>query len=57
LNDVQRQLLADELDNICRSAERYKTDIANLERQLAVKKTNLEKLLIKKAKLEEGVDW
>ncbi len=57
MNEVQRQLLADELDNLCRSEERYKTDIASLERQLATKKTNLEKLRVKKAKLEEGVDW
>lgn len=56
-NDVQRQLLADEIDDVSRSIERYQKDIAELERKLYTKNVRLDSLRTRKAKLEEGIDW
>lgn len=57
MNDLQRQLLADELDETCRSIERYEKDIAELNRKVLVKQTRLHELKEKKRQLEEGIDW
>lgn len=56
-NDVQRQLLADEIDDVSRSIERYEKDIAELKHKLAIKETRVDLLRRRKAKLEEGIDW
>jgi len=56
-NDVQRQLLADEIDDVSRSIQRYHKDIAELERKLSTKRIRLAVLQERKLKLEEGIDW
>lgn len=57
MNDLQRQLLADRLDEVCRSIDNYNKAILKLEHQLKVKKTNRALLLEQKSQLEAGVDW
>lgn len=57
MNDLQRQLLADELNEVGQSIERYEKAIAKLQHQLLVKQTRLRDLKDRKTKLEEGVDW
>jgi hypothetical protein len=57
MNEYQRQLLADEIDDRMRSKKRYEDAIAKLEKQIAFKRARLESIKIELAKLEEGVDW
>lgn len=57
MNETQRQLLADELDDTERAIERYEKAIAVLNHKVLVKQTRLHELKEKKRKLEEGVDW
>lgn len=56
MNDYQRQILADELNEVLLSIERYEKAIAKLEHQISVKNENLDKLKLKRDKLKEGVD-
>ena len=57
MNEFQRQLLADAIDENERRVENYEAAIAKLEKQLRVKKERLAQLRLERDKLEEGVDW
>lgn len=57
MNEFQRQLLADELDDTSRAIERYEKAIAELNHKVLIKQTRLHDLKEKKRKLEEGIDW
>lgn len=54
---IIRQILADEINDVSQSIERYEKAIAKLEHQLMVKRVNLQKLRARKEELEEGADW
>ena len=57
MNEIQRQLLADELDDVERRIDRYHADIIKLQGQLKKKQDMLASLIEKRAELQEGVDW
>lgn len=57
MTDYLRQLLADELNDIGQSIERYEKAIDKLENQLRTKRLNLAKLRDKEKQLQKGVDW
>lgn len=57
MNEVQRQLLADRIDETSRRLERYDTDIAKLDVQLARKRAARKATAEELAQLKEGIDW
>jgi predicted DNA-binding protein YlxM (UPF0122 family) len=57
VNDVQRQLLADRIDEVSRRIERYEKDIILLESKASKKRVILETCKKELAELQEGVDW
>lgn len=57
MNEFQRQLLSDRLNENLRSQESYRAGIAKLKHQLAVKEARLQELIIEHEKLQEGIDW
>lgn len=57
MNEFQRQLLADEIDDVSRTIERYEVALTKLKHQMDVKEHRLKDLRKRKAELEEGVDW
>jgi hypothetical protein len=57
VNDVQRQLLADRIDETTRRLEHYDTDIAKLDVQLARKRAARKATAQELMQLKEGIDW
>lgn len=57
MNNLQRQLLADKLDELGRRIENYEKAIAELQRKTLVKQTRLHDLKVEQAQLQEGIDW
>jgi uncharacterized protein involved in exopolysaccharide biosynthesis len=56
-NDIQRQLLADRINDVSRRVDNYTKAIADLERKLAVKRAYLEALEKELAGLNAGINW
>lgn len=57
MNESQRQLLADRLDDLGRSIDAARIAIAKAEKALARKYAAVDAMVEEKKKLEEGVDW
>lgn len=57
MNELQRQLLSDRLNEVGQSIDRYKKAITKLDHQLLVKNIRLNELYDEEKKLMDGVDW